>query len=180
MDRRAGLLALLTAYQPTEPDEQAYRIEMLDLAAAAFDPFDRTSYMPGHFTASGFVLHPDGDRILLIHHAKIGAWLQPGGHVDPDDLDPMAGARREIAEETGLTDLVAVTDHIVDVDIHGFPARGDQPEHRHFDVRFAFVAATADLDPNHEVHDARWVRGDELADLGADRSLTRPFQKLLG
>lgn len=179
-DRRADLLGLLTAYTPADPDEQRYRLEMLDLAAAAHDPFDRHSYRPGHFTASGFVVHPDGDRLLLIHHAKIDAWLQPGGHIDPTDLDSMAGAVREIAEETGLTDLVPVSAGLVDVDVHVFPERGDQPEHRHFDVRFAFVATSAELDPNHEAYDARWVGLDDLSELDADRSLTRPFEKLLG
>lgn len=178
-DRRAELLGLLTGYLPTDEDEKEYRLQMLDLAAAALDPFDRQSYTPGHFTASGFVLHPDGDRILLIHHAKIGAWLQPGGHIDPDDPHPLAAASREIAEETGLTGLVPVTGSIIDVDVHVFPARGDQPEHRHFDVRFAFVATSADLDHNHEAHDARWVRLDQLSEFDADLSLTRPFGKLL-
>ena len=80
------------APEPDDADEQRYRLEMLDLAAVAHDPFDRLQYEPGHFTASGFVIHPAGDRVLLIHHAKIGAWLQPGGHIDPGDLSPLAAS----------------------------------------------------------------------------------------
>lgn len=177
-DRRRDLLALLTAYQPVDPDERAYRLEVLDLVAAAHDPFDRYSYAPGHVTASGFVVHPDGQRVLLIHHAKIGAWLQPGGHVDPADADVVAAARREIAEETGLTDLVPV-DGIADIDVHVFPEHGDQPTHRHFDVRFAFVARSVDVDHNAEVHDARWVTLADLPGLGVDRSVSRPVHRLL-
>lgn len=179
IDRRQALLRLLTVYQPTDQDEQRYRLEMLDLAAVAHDPFDRFQYQPGHFTASGFVIHPAGDRVLLIHHAKIGAWLQPGGHIDPGDRSPLAAATREIAEETGVEALTSVTEAITDVDIHLFPGRGDQPEHRHFDIRFAFVAAGADLVSNHEVCEARWVTLTEIGELNPDRSVMRPVTKLL-
>ena len=176
--RRADLLRLLTAYRPDDDREERNRLDVLDLVAAAHDPFDRYSYSPGHVTASGWVVHPDGDRVLLIHHAKLGIWVQPGGHVDPEDVDLVAAARREIAEETGLTELEAVGG-IVDVDVHPFPARGDQPDHRHFDVRFAFVSRTADLDHNDEAHDARWVGLDDLDALGVDESVMRPARKLL-
>ena len=179
MPSRSDLLRLLTAYQPTDADEQRYRLEMLDLAAVAHDPFDRTEYDPGHFTASGFVIHPEGDRVLLVHHAKIGAWLQPGGHIDPGDVSPMAAAMREITEETGVPHPALVTGSIMDVDIHVFP-ESDQPEHNHFDVRFAFVASQADLASNHEVLDARWAAPDEAYELNPDRSVVRPVQKLFG
>ena len=179
-DRRPHLLRLLTEYEPTDPDEQAYRLNALDLAAAAHDPFDRHAYSPGHFTASGFVLHPDGDRVLLVHHAKIGIWVQPGGHVDPTDTAPLDGARREISEETGITDLTPVSDRMFDLDIHAFPEGSGQPEHLHFDLRFAFVAGDDHLAPSTEVLEALWVTPDELGGLGVDRSVHRPVRKLLG
>ncbi len=177
--RRDRLLRLLTAYDPADEDEQRYRIEMLDLAAVAHDPFDRTHYEPGHFTASGFVIHPDGVRVLLIHHGKIGVWLQPGGHIDPSDRSEVAAAMREITEETGVAALTPVTESIIDIDIHLFPGAADQPEHRHYDIRFAFVATDADLVSNHEVLDARWVSLAEAGLLNPDRSVVRPIRKLL-
>jgi 8-oxo-dGTP pyrophosphatase MutT (NUDIX family) len=180
MASRLDLIALLTAYSPTESDEQAVRLDMLDIAAAALDPFDRTVYVPGHFTASGFVLHPDGQRVLLIHHAKIGSWLQPGGHIDPADSSPLLAARREVEEETGLSGVVAVTESIVDLDIHVFPERAEQPTHLHYDVRFAFVASSEALTPNHEVREATWATYDDVVRLNPDKSLLRPIGRLLG
>jgi 8-oxo-dGTP pyrophosphatase MutT (NUDIX family) len=180
MASRSELLRLLTEYSPVDPDERQYRLDMLDLAAVAHDPFDRHDYTPGHFTASGFVVHPEGESVLLIHHAKIERWLQPGGHIDPADVSPIAAAIREIEEETGVVGLSAISDAIIDIDIHVFPERPDQPEHRHFDVRFAFVAADPDLTANHEVHEARWVSRGEIGALNQDRSVLRPIDKLLG
>jgi 8-oxo-dGTP diphosphatase len=52
-----------------------------------------------HFTASAVVL--DGDQVLLVHHRKLGVWLQPGGHIEPNE-DPVQAVRREVREEVGL------------------------------------------------------------------------------
>ena len=179
-DRRSDLLRLLTSYQPVEEDEQRYRMQMLEVAAVAIDPFDRHDYTPGHFTASAFIVHPAGDRALLVHHGKIGIWIQPGGHVDPDDLSVMAAARREVAEETGVADLTPITDGLFDIDVHVFPETPGQPQHLHFDLRFGFVAGSGILAATEEVRDCRWVNFDELAALGAGRSVYRPVGRLLG
>ena len=74
----------------------------LDLARSS-DPTDRDRFVPGHFTASGFVVSPDGSSLLLIHHRRLDRWLQPGGHIDPEDASPIAAAAREVTEETGVS-----------------------------------------------------------------------------
>lgn len=61
-----------------------------------------------HFTASAIVLD-DRDRVLLVHHNKLGQRLYPGGHIDPDE-DPAEAAVREVAEETGIRANV-ISDH---------------------------------------------------------------------
>lgn len=179
MASRSGLIRLLTDYQPADPVERAYRLRMLDLAAVAHDPFDRNHWSPGHFTASAFVIHPDGTQVLLVHHAKIGRWLQPGGHVDPDDPSPLHAARREVREETGMGELTSVSEAVVDLDVHHFPARSGQPEHEHHDLRFAFVAGDDHIEPGGGVLSVRWVGLADLVDVEADASLRRPIGKLL-
>jgi len=179
MPSRSELIDLLTAYDPADEAEQRYRLAMLDLAAVAHDPFDRHDYSPGHFTASAFVLHPEGDRILVIHHAKLGIWVQPGGHIDPEDESIIGAAAREVTEETGVSALEPVLPGLVDIDIHVFAGHGDQPRHLHHDLRFAFVAGDAALAPTSEVGEAVWATPPALEGLGVDVSVTRPVGKLI-
>ncbi|OFW64764.1 MAG: hypothetical protein A2135_06275 [Actinobacteria bacterium RBG_16_67_15] len=177
---RTTLIQLLTSYAPTDADEQSYRLQMLDVAAAAVDPFARDEYSPGHFTASGFIIHPDGERVLLVHHGKIGIWVQPGGHVDAEDDGLIQAARREVAEETGITDLTPITDGLFDIDVHEFPEGSGQPRHLHFDLRFGFVAGDGAITTTAEVRDCRWVAWEDLPGLGVGRSVVRPVGRLLG
>jgi len=50
-------------------------------------------------TAGGCLIHEG--KTLLIKHKKLGVWLCPGGHIDPDEL-PHQAAEREFWEETGV------------------------------------------------------------------------------
>lgn len=50
-------------------------------------------------TAAGCLI--DNDKVLLVKHKKLGIWLNPGGHIEPNEL-PHQAAEREFWEETGL------------------------------------------------------------------------------
>ena len=52
-----------------------------------------------HFTATGFIVH--SGSVALHWHAKVKAWLPPGGHIEPNE-DPVQAVKREVLEETGL------------------------------------------------------------------------------
>jgi 8-oxo-dGTP pyrophosphatase MutT (NUDIX family) len=163
---------LLDSVVPFDEREARYldRIRSLDVP----DPFSRWTFDPGHITASGFVLSPDRLSLLLVLHRKLATWLQPGGHVEPEDRDVIAAQRREIQEETGVTGLEWLG--LFDVDIHDYPARGAEPAHEHFDVRSAFVARTWAVEAGGGVDEARWFRLNQLP--RSDPSLTRPAAKL--
>ncbi len=141
---RASLARMLAEHPTADATEEDHRQRMLELLGAAGNPFARTHFRPGHFTASAFVISPDDSALLLILHGKLGMWLQPGGHIDADDDDVTAAARREVTEETGIWDLEALEGAapLLDLDIHPIPAnpRKNEPGHEHFDFRFLLVA----------------------------------------
>lgn len=178
--RRQALVAALSAFAPTDERERGFRARMLALLEHDEDVFARSSFAPGHFTASAFILSPDGDELFLIRHPKLGLWLQPGGHVEPTDADVLAAARREVREEAGLDEaaLHPACPGVFDVDIHPIPARKDEPAHEHFDVRFLFRAPAKDaVRAGEEVHGGRWVKVAAIEDAGSDGSVTRAATK---
>lgn len=178
MMRRASLHADLDRYEPLDAVEALHRARMLALVAADGDPFTGTRYEPGHFTASAFVISPAGGQVLLIHHKKLGLWLQPGGHVEPHDATVLDAARREVLEEVGIGELALDHEGLFDLDIHTIPARRDTPAHEHFDVRFLLRAPTPAFAASDEVLNARWVPIGEIERSGTDDSVLRAIRKL--
>lgn len=143
------------------------------------DVFQRW-HPPGHFTGSAWLVSADGARVLLTHHRKLGRWLQLGGHADGDP-DLAAVALREAHEESGLTGL-RVDPAIFDIDRHRIPARGDQPEHWHYDVRYVVMAGTNErFVVSDESHALAWrdIAGI-VTDPGADASMCRMARQWLG
>lgn len=159
-----------------DPEREPVRSEMLDFCDRHPDALHRTC-LDGHLTGSAVVVDPRSRRTLLIHHAKLDRWLQPGGHADGDG-NLAAVAWREASEETGLDDLHVVLPAI-DLDIHTIPARGDEPTHVHLDVRFLVLAAGAlDPNPNAETLGAGWF--DATADpVSASDELRRAVRHAL-
>ncbi|MSP92346.1 MAG: NUDIX domain-containing protein [Myxococcales bacterium] len=180
VDRRvAGLQRELDGVQPGDALEAAHRHAMATLLATSRTPFARDHFVPGHFTASAFIVAPDGSRLLLIWHGKLLRWLQPGGHVEPGDVDVHAAARREVEEETGLHSAdLAPEGRLLDLDIHRIPARRAEPDHLHYDVRYVFQARTLAVRAASDAQAARWVAWDDVAGLEADESVRRAVRKL--
>ena len=142
------------------------------------DAFEHTS-RTGHFTGSAWLVSADGMRVLLMHHRKLDRWLQPGGHADGDG-DLARVALREAEEETGLTGLRVEAD-IFDIDRHRIPARANEPEHWHYDVRYVVRAGDDEsFVVNAESHALAWRPVGEVAnDETLDASLRRMARRWL-
>lgn len=160
------------------PGRAAVVTQMLELLAAPRDVFARSHLDPGHFTASAFVLCPEGRRLLMVHHKKLGRWLQPGGHVEPSDPSLRDAAEREAKEETGVSSLEPLGAGIFDVDVHLIPPSTWEGAHSHFDVRYAFRARTVSLIAAAEVQAARWVALEEVRELNPEESVIRCVERL--
>jgi 8-oxo-dGTP pyrophosphatase MutT (NUDIX family) len=171
------LRQLLRRYQPSA-DEIGFHAAMLELLERGERAFRRDEYDPGHFTASAFVLSPDRDALLLILHQKLGLWLQPGGHLEPEDGDVVAAARRELGEEVGLADAELLDSEMLDIDVHRIPP-SSQPAHRHFDVRFLFRAHDRRLTAQSDAVAARWVPLAEVPSATSDASVQRAIARII-
>lgn len=173
---QAQVLQLLTDC-PGAADAEVFAL-FRDFARSSRDCCERT-FLAGHFTGSAWLVSGDGKRVLLTHHRKLGRWLQLGGHADGDS-DLARVALREAEEESGLSDLV-VEPNAFDLDRHSIPARGHEPEHWHYDVRFVVRATgSEDFVVGEESHDLAWRDIAIIAeDPQADESLRRMARKWL-
>jgi 8-oxo-dGTP pyrophosphatase MutT (NUDIX family) len=177
MARDASLRAALLALAAADAREAEHRARMLVLLASPA-AFARAHFVPGHFTASAFVLSPQRDALLLILHKKLGLWLQPGGHVEPDDTSLGAAARREVQEEVGIELPADSEPALFDVDVHRIPPHKLDPAHEHFDVRYCFVAPRLEFEASSEVVRAEWVALAGIERRTSDESVLRAVEKL--
>ena len=176
---RRPLLEALERYGASSritDDEREDHRRLTAFVEAHSDCFAR-SLLEGHVTGSAWILNHERTATMLVHHKKLGLWLQPGGHADGDP-DVRQVALREGVEETGIEELTLLTPEIFDLDIHPIPARKTEPAHFHYDVRFIMVAP-ADAKPvvSEESHALAWVPRGEVATYDTDDSVLRMASK---
>lgn len=165
----------LSAYQPFDEQESKYKTQIIDFLKVEDEPFSRET-KSGHIVSGAFVVDEKFEHILLIYHAKLKKWLQPGGHCEQEDQTALGASQRELLEETGIDKAHPLG--LFDLDAHVIPARPQfgHGEHMHYDIRFLFVTATPDqVRISDESESFKWVPISELKNSG----LARIHKKLI-
>lgn len=161
---RQDLLTKLEQYSPEYEEEVKFRASFLSFIRNHPDCFER-SLTEGHITGSAWIVNQGYDKALLTHHKKLDRWLQLGGHADGES-DIIQVATKEAEEESGLKSLALASTEIFDIDIHPIPARGQEPQHLHYDIRFLFTADEYEtFHVSSESKNLSWVILDELSAL---------------
>lgn len=177
MMHRNELLNLLKQYRTRYMDEVSYVRRAIQLVSTNEAIFERASRI--HVTASTWVVSPDREQVMLMHHRKYGHWFQPGGHADGDP-DVLNVALRECAEETGIdpAHISLVDDSIFDVDLHSVPTVGDVLSHDHVDIRFLVeIDDQLPIPGNHESHEVAWFPLHDVMHFNNFRSTWRMLEK---
>jgi 8-oxo-dGTP pyrophosphatase MutT (NUDIX family) len=171
------LLKLLANHHSRFMDEVAYVRQAIDFIKANENVFERAA--PVHVTGSVWVVSPDRQKVLLMHHRKYGQWFQPGGHAD-GDADVLRVALRECAEETGVdpAHIKLLDPAIFDVDIHDVPRVGQVLAHGHIDIRFAVeIDDRLPIPGNNESHEVKWFSLYQVMQMNRFRSTYRMLEK---
>lgn len=101
LDRGAEEIArAIEAYVPACEQETADRALLLD-CLARFDNLRTRENPLCHFTASGWIVNPAKDRVLMVYHNIYRSWSWVGGHADGAS-DLLGVAQKEAREETGV------------------------------------------------------------------------------
>jgi 8-oxo-dGTP pyrophosphatase MutT (NUDIX family) len=174
------LLAELHSYTAANSIEEQHRLDMIELVEAHEAWWHRDT-LPGHITASAFVVSPDLDKLLLHFHRKLDRWLQFGGH-DEGEKHPAKAVLRELVEESGLQQFEFFgAPNFFDLDIHPIPESPKMAAHLHYDVRFLFVADDRQiLQPaDGESKRLRWMSLKDAAEALDEESSQRVYRKIL-
>ncbi|GAA2715533.1 NUDIX hydrolase [Micromonospora olivasterospora] len=133
-----------------------------------------------HFTSSAIVFNSAG-KVLLVHHNKIGLWLYPGGHVDPNE-DPAEAALREVVEETGIEAQILAPQRFAHPAVRSIPTPfaiiemdiEDRKDglHRHIDFVYICRTTSDTLDAQlEEVSNVAWFDIADIAELPTPKEL---------
>jgi len=175
---RQELLQLLKNYKTRFMDELAFVNRSIAFVEQNTQVFLR-ELKPAHVTGSAWVVNQDRSRALMMHHKKLNAWYQPGGHADGDS-DIIRVALRETAEETSIdpSEIKLVSGDIFDVDIHTVPAHGTEPAHEHVDIRFLIeINDQLPVPGNDESHEVLWIDLHNVSHFNRNRSTYRMLEK---
>lgn len=174
---RQLLLGQLERYHPSDKEELAMRDRIMQFVRQHEDCFSRELAI-GHITGSAFIVNHERTHILLTHHKKLNRWLQLGGHADGES-NILNVALREAEEESGLAEVRPVSQEIFDVDIHVIPARKNEAEHYHYDIRYLCEAdSRIPLTVSDESHDLVWVPVTAVLNYTEERSMLRMVSKI--
>lgn len=174
---RANLVVALCDYAQRWSKEVGIVQRIIDFVEREPGCFDRST-IDGHITGSAWIVNPSNDSTLLLHHRKLDKWLQPGGHADGDG-NILRVAITEAREETGILEFDLIASEIFDVDIHTIPSRRNEPEHLHYDIRYALRARTMDFVPSEESNALTWIAITQLHSLTTEPSMIRMANKWL-
>lgn len=179
----ATFIADLKNHHPFDATEAAHQTSVSQFVTANSDVFWQRTTTQGHVTGSAFVVNAARTHTLLLHHAKLDRWVQPGGHLDHSDASPAHGALREALEETGILSLTLASHSLFDVDVHAIPERNKdglhEPAHFHYDARYLVNADEDTVQISTESLGFRWVLLGELAEGANESGLVRMAKKML-
>ena len=139
-------LEQLKKYKPYNNEEEVIKPIILDFLQRNEDAFCRENVL-AHMTTSAWIVNKERTKVLMAYHNIYDSWGWLGGHADGDE-DLLRVARKEVAEESGLTNIRLLHDGIYGINILTvFPhyKRGKYVNaHLHFDVEYVFEADEAE------------------------------------
>lgn len=158
----ANCIQTLTGWAPFGPSQERLRRQFLGHLAEHADGWARTC-AGSHLTASALIGSPTARQVLLTLHARIGRWLQTGGHLEIGDTSLSAAALREAVEESGVAGMRVDPVPLL-LSRHQVTCSG-QPTY-HLDVQYLAVApVTAAPVVGVESLDVRWFDVAALPDV---------------
>ena len=177
------LLEEVKGFDPYNEQEEADKKLLMTYLTMFDDIFYRENLM-AHMTSSPWIVNQDMSKVLMIYHNIYDSWGWCGGHCDGDE-DTLHVALKEGMEETGLTKLTPLSEHIMAIDILPVPPHKKRGKfvssHVHLNVTYACVADETEnlhikADENSGV---RWIPVEEIDTWVREEDMKPVYHKLV-
>ena len=167
----------LENYHPSDKHEQESLEKIKKFLKTNDNCFSRTN-LKGHLTAGAIVIDKD-ENILLNHHKQLNMWLFFGGHSD-GDTNSLRVAKREVMEESGITEIDDLGGKILEVDVHMIPdcIEKNEPAHYHYHINFLFIAKNTNFKMSDESTGIQWVTIEEARNMMIAKDKDRVLNKV--
>ena len=171
-------------YNPTNEQETKDRDLILRAMGTLSDVLTRNNEIL-HFTASAIVLNPSRTHVLMVYHNIYNSWSWTGGHADGEP-DLFKVAKKELMEEAGLTEVKAIQEEMISLDI--LPVIGHKKNgkyvapHLHFNATYLFeVQDDAQLQVKADEDSAvSWIAITEIAEKCSELHMIPLYEKIIG
>ena len=165
-------------YNPKDEKEKECVEKTKEFLRTNDNCFSRTN-LKGHITAGALVMDENGN-VLLNHHRVLDKWLLFGGHSDGES-NSLNVAKREVMEESGITDFDDLGGKILDIDAHIIPENSakKEPVHYHYDIRFLFIVKNKDFKISDESKEAKWMSINQAKQVMNTPDKIRVLEKLV-
>lgn len=137
-----------------------------------------------HITSSGFVVNKNRDKVLMVHHNIYNSWSWTGGHADGEE-DLLHVAMKEVEEETGVKNIIPVSEDILSLDI--IPVQGHIKKgkyvspHLHISIAYLIQADEKDiLIVNiNENSGVKWIPIHEIDKYSNEAHMIKIYDKIV-
>jgi ADP-ribose pyrophosphatase YjhB (NUDIX family) len=171
-------------YQPVNEQEMNDKKVILDYIDHFYEDILTRENQIAHMTSSGLILNESLDKILMIHHNIYKTWAWTGGHADGDS-DMLGVALKEAKEETGVMNIVSLTQDLASIDIipvYGHVKRGKYvSSHLHLNTSYILIADEKDalVVNQEETSGVGWVEVRRLSEYSNEPYLIGIYNKII-
>ena len=170
-------------YTPENEQEENDKRLMLKSLTEFDDVLTRDNEM-FHFTTSAWIVNKDRTKVLMVYHNIYDSWSWIGGHADGNS-NLLNVIKREVEEESGITNLKLLENGIFGLSIHAVKPhikRGKYvSSHLHYDLQYLFEASERDAlkIALNESSNVGWLDISTLLDKVSEDQMKPLYQKLI-
>lgn len=178
-----NFIDIIKNYKPINEQEETDKNLILDLYNTYGDNLLSRGTLIAHITVSAWITNKTMDKVLMNYHNIYKNWGWLGGHADGMD-DLLQVAKKEIYEESGLSNITPLTTNIISLEalpvVSHIKNGKFVSSHIHLNVTYLFMANEEDMlvVNRNEGSGLKWVIKEEAPIITHEEQMKPIYIKL--